>query len=263
MGLLDIFKEKKTPLDAIKNSFRFLTLDYGFYLVTTEDRKDFKAEHFLVYRNDYSKLQLEICGDTNWFHCEIRRVINGEPAKYSDQENCIGFEDLAILESNYDYNHFDYYAFGGTGFEGVLRNTVKLFKRYKTFLTTDNWIDVKKIRQIKDEDFQKWAGNRIVPSPRAFFEELKKQAIALLKESGYNLLIDSDELSPFDSSGMVHHLTCEKGNKQIRITQVDWRDVYYMYQIEVNDKKVFEIDISDLEIDVSVARLLKGLKQQL
>jgi len=263
MGLLDIFKEKQTPLDAIKTSFRFLTLDYGFHLVRTENRKDFKAEHFLVYRNEYSNLQLEICGDTDWFHCEIRRVISGQPAKYSDEDNCIGFEDLAILESNYDYEHFDYYAGGRTGLDGVLRNTARLFKRYKTFLTTDNWIDVKKIRQIKDEDFQKGTGNRIVPSPRAFFEELKKQAIALLKESGYSLLIDSSELSPFDKSGMVYHLTWEKGNKQIKITQVDWRDDYYKYQIEMNGKKVFEIDISGQVIDVSVARLLIGLKQQL
>ncbi len=87
-----------------------------------------------------------------WFHCEIRRLINGLPARYSDKENCIGFEGLAILESNNKYEHFDYYIGGSTGLRSVLTNASKLFKRHKTFLTTDNWIDVKKIEQLKDDN---------------------------------------------------------------------------------------------------------------
>jgi len=58
MGLLDFFKTK-TPLDEIKNSFRFLTAKYGFQLINEEIRTDFKAMHFLVYCNKFSKLQLE------------------------------------------------------------------------------------------------------------------------------------------------------------------------------------------------------------
>jgi hypothetical protein len=262
MGLLDIFKEK-TPLDEIKNTFRFLTSDFGFQLVKTENRNEFKAKHFLVYRNDNSKLQLEICGDTSWFHCEIRRLINGQPAKYSDKDNCIGFESLAILESNNNYEHFDYYAGGTTGLNGVLTNTANLFKRYKTFLTTDNWIDVKRIEQLRDDDFEKKFGNRPDHSQPTFFGELKKQAIKLFTENEYQLLIDSDELSPFDSSGMIDFLTFEKANNQIKITQVDWRDDYFIYRIEVNGKKVFEIDIRNQDTSKAVERTLIKLKQQL
>ncbi len=262
MGLLDIFNTK-TPLDDIKNSFRFLTTEYGFQLIKTEQRPDFKAMHFLVYRNDTSKLQLEICGDTTWFHCEIRRLINGQPAKYSDKDNCIGFESLAILESNNKYEHFDYYAGGTTGLNGVLTNTENLFKRYKTFLTTDNWIDVKRIEQLRDDDFEKKFGNRPDHSRPTFFGELKKQAIKLFTKNEYQLLIDSDELSPFDSSGMVDSLTFEKGNNQIKITQVDWRDDYFIYRIEVNGKKVFEIDIRNQDTFKAVERTLIKLKQQL
>lgn len=262
MGLLDIFKEK-TPLDEIKNNFQFLTSDYGFQLVKTESRKDFKAQHFLVYRNDNSKLQLEICGDTSWFHCEIRRLINGQPAKYSDKDNCIGFESLAILESNNNYEHFDYYAGGSTGLEGVLTNTANLFKRHKAFLTTDNWVDVKRIDQLRDDEFQKQFGSRPGRSRHTFFGELKKQATIILLKNGYKLLVDSEELSPFDSSGMVDYLTFEKGNKQIKITQVDWRDHYFLYRIEVNEKKVFEIDITNQDINKTVDKTIGKLKQQL
>jgi hypothetical protein len=262
MGLLDIFKAE-TPLDKIKNTFRFLTSDYGFELLMTEKREEFKAKHFLIYRNVNSKLQLEICGDTTWFHCEIRRLINGQPAKYSDKENCIGFESLAILESNNKYEHFDYYAGGTTGLDGVLVNTANLFKRHKAFLTTVNWIDVKKIEQLKDDNFQKKFGSRPDHNRPTFFGELKKQATKLLIGNGYKLLIDSDELSPFDNSGMVYFLTFKKGSKRIKITQVDWRDDYFIYRIEVNDKNVFEIDIRNQDIRKAVDRTLGKLKQQL
>lgn len=262
MGLLDIFNIK-TPLEDIKNSFRFLTTEYGFQLIKIEQRPDFKAMNFLVYRNDISKLQLEICGDTTWFHCEIRRLINGQPAKYSDKDNCIGFESLAILESSNKYEHLDYYTGGTTGLNGVLTNTTNLFKRYKTFLTTDNWIDVKRIEQLRNDDFEKKFGNRPDHSRPTFFGELKKQAKKLFTENEYQLLIDSDELSPFDSSGMVDLLIFKKGNNQIKITQVDWRDDYFIYRIEVNGKKVFEIDIRKQDTFKAVERTLIKLKQQL
>ena len=62
---------------------------------------------------------------------------------------------------------------------------------------------------------------------------------------------------------MVDYLTFEKGNKQIKITQVDWRDHYFLYRIEVNEKKVFEIDITNQDINKTVDKTIGKLKQQL
>lgn len=262
MGLLAIFNER-TPLNKIKSTFRFLTTDYGFQLIKEEDRADFKARHFLIYRNDYSKLQLEICGDTSWFHCEIRRLIIQQPAKYGDKDNCIGFESLAILESNNNYNHLDYYAGGSIGLEGVLTNTANLFKRNKEFLTTDCWIDIKRVEQLRDNEFQKRYGIRPDHSRPTFFGELKRQAISFLLDNGYTILLDSDELSPFDSTGMVSYLIFKKGIKQIKITQADWRDDYFIYRIEVNNNLVFDIDIRNHNIDTAVDKTLSKLKEQL
>ena len=262
MGLLNIFKNK-TSLDDIKKAFHFLTADYGYHLIKTEIRTDFIAINFLVYRNDTSKLQLEVCGDTTWFHCEIRRLINGQPAKYSDRENCIGFEALAVLESNNNYEHFDYYAGGSTGLHGILTNTASLFKLHKEFLTTHNWIDVKKIERLKDDDFEKSFGKRPDQNMPTFFGELKKQVTVLIRANGYKLLVDSDELSPFDKSGTVSYLTFQKGDKVIKITQADWRDDYFIYNIEVNGNKVFDIDIRNQDTYNAVNRILIKLKQQL
>lgn len=264
MGLLDFLKPKtETPLKDIKQSFNFLTVEFGFQLIKTELRTDFKAQHFLVYRNDTSKLQIEICGDTTWFHCEIRRLINGQPAKYSDKQNCIGFEDLAILESKNNYEHFDYYSSGSTGLHGVLNSTINLFRRHKTFFTTDNWINVEKIEELKNAAFEKQFGKRPGNNTPIFFEELKKQAKTLFSNNAYELLVDSDELSPFDKTGIVNYLTFQKGDKQIKITQADWRDDYFVYRIEVNRNKVFEINITNKDTNKAVDRTLGKIKQHL
>ena len=275
MGLLDFFKRKneeiperkdeETPvrkneealLEEIKAAFGFLTSDYGFQLITTEIRKEYKAENFLVYRNDTSKLQLEICGDENWFHCEIRRLLNGQPAKYSDEDNCIGFESLAALESNVNYEHLDYFAGGRLGLNGVLKNTVALFKRHKEFLTTDMWFDVNRVEYLEHPEVIK------LDCPLAFFGLLKKQATKLLSENGYELIMDRDELPPFNSDGMVFFLIFGKGERTIKIKQVDWRDLYYVYQIEVNKKKVSRIDVYDLDRHTGVERILEELTRLL
>jgi hypothetical protein len=262
MGLPDILKDK-TPLDDINMTFRFLITEYNFQLVKAGKTENFKAKYFAVYRNDNSKLQIEICGDISWFHCEIRRLINGQPAKYSDSDNCIGFESLAVLESNNNYEHLDYYAYGSTGLKGVLENTAKLFKRHQSFFTMDNWIDVKRIEQLRDDDFEKKYGKRPDHNKPTFFGEFKKQATKLLADNGFKLLVDSDELSPFDSSGMADYLTFHKDNKQIQISQLDWRDDYFVYYIRVDNKKVFEIDISTLDIDKAVEKTLKELTKHL
>lgn len=128
MKLFDqIFKTR--TLDKIKKGFDFLIKDFGFKLHSAKKVDDFLAEYFLVYRNDKSEKQIEICADESWFHIEIRRLINGNPANYNDTENCISFEDLAIWESENNYDHFDYYAGGQNGLEEVIDNTADLFKR--------------------------------------------------------------------------------------------------------------------------------------
>jgi hypothetical protein len=249
-----------TPLDEIRTAFQFLTTDYRFQLVRTEVRSDFKARHFLVYRNDDSKKQLEVCGDTSWFHCEIRRLVDGQPSKYSDKENCIGFESLAILESNNNYEHLDYFAGGLSGLRGVLKNTASLFQRYREFFTTANWIDVRKIQQLRDDDFEKTFGIRPDDSQPTFFGELKKKVNELLAQNGYDLLVDSDELSPFESSGQYEHLIFIKADKRIKICQADWRDDYFIYRIELNGQKVFEIDIRDQDTFKVVIKTSEVLK---
>jgi len=262
MGLLDnIFK--KTNLDQIKTSFHFLTSDFHFELLQAEKVENYRADNFLVYRNDQSKIQIEICADESWFHCELRRIVNGHPAKYSDKSNNVSFEDLAILESNHKYDHFDYYTGGSTGLTGVLKNTANLLRRNSKFLTADNWIDVQKIETLKDQEFARQFGKIPDKTKPTFFSKIKSSSIKLLNESGYKLTLDSDEVSPFDQNSMTDKLVFQNDNKKIEIAQVDWRDDYFIYKLVKNDTKMFDIDISKIDLDKAVELMTNKLKANL
>lgn len=262
MRLLDnIFK--KTTLDQIKTSFHFLTRDFHFELLRAEKVENYRADNFLVYRNDQSKIQIEICADESWFHCELRRIVNGQPAKYSDKSNNVSFEDLAVLESNHKYDHFDYYMGGSTGLAGVLKNTANLLRRNSTFLTTDNWIDVEKIENLKDQEFARQFGEIPDNSKPTFFSKIKSISINLLTDNCYQLTLDSDEVSPFDQNSMTDKLVFKNGNKKIEIAQVDWRDDYFIYEVLKNNTKVFDIDISKIDLDKAVELTTNKLKAYL
>ncbi len=267
MGLFGIFQttSKKNLLDEIKSAFNFLLTDFSFKIVETEklDRYKYKGEYLITYRNDKSKLQLEICADENWFHCEIRRLLNGHPAKYSDKENCTGFEALAILESNNNYEHMDYFAGGSNGLKKVLNNTANLFHRNQAFFTTDSWLETKRIKQLQDEELQNKFGFK--PSENenepTYFGELKKEAIKFLTANGFKIISDSEDFSPFYRNGMVTNITFNDGSKKIKLTQQDWRDEYYLYNIELNNNVIFVMNIREhQDINEAVQLTMKKLK---
>lgn len=92
---------------------------------------------------------------------------------------------------------------------------------------------------------------------------MKSQANELLLRRGYTLLVDSDELSPFDKTGMIQYLIFQKADRQIEIKQADWRDDYFIYIIEIHGTKLFEIDIRNKETFEAVESTIEKLKQLL
>ena len=257
MNILKFFKpqKKESSVDLIGKTFGFLVQDFSFELIKTESSRNYKGEHLFVYRNKSSNIQIEISADETWFHCEIRRIIDGEPAKYSDKGNCIGFEDLAKLESNNNYDHFDYVV-TGKGLEVILENTAKLLKRHQDILTTEKWIDTKRIEQLEDEEFQakfgfKPSDNKNKPT---FFGLVKSHALKLL-DNGYRLILDSSELPPYNRDSTTKKIILGNGKVTLKISQRGWRDDYSNYYLEINEQEMFEINLknySDIETAVQM-----------
>ena len=254
---------KTITLDKIKNGFDFLVKDFGFKLLSAKQVDNYRADFFLVFRNDNSGIQIEICADKSWFHSIIRRMINGNPADYKDSENCLSFEDIAIWESENNYDHFDYFAGGQNGLEGVINNTAKLFKRNQKLLTTNVWLDTNKIQKLKDKDFENKFGKLPDKNKPTYFGKLKREIKELLVDSDLQFVLDSDNVSPFDENSMTDKLILEAKNSKIEISQKDWRDDYFIYELFKNDKKVFEIDISKIEINRAVELTINKIKANL
>jgi hypothetical protein len=259
-----IYPDNNSTLDLIMTTFKFLEHDFAFELIRVEtNKKEFRANNFLIYLNVDSCKQVEICADESWFHCEIRRIVFNQPVKYNDKYNCIGFEDLAILESNNKYEHLDYFAGGKNGLKRVLKNTANLFYRYADFFKTNKWFDTVRIEEIKNIDFIGKFGKTVQRQELSYFEKLKEKCNKLLYENGYDLVLDSRELSPFNIDSMTNKLIYQKQNIEIIIKQIDWRDLNNIYRVTKQNRELFEIDISSLEIDDAVEMTLGKLKEEI
>lgn len=220
--------------------FQFLVDEFG-YTYSASQLKDLQV---LFYRNNNNAKQLEIAYSDGYFHCEIRRLIDGKPAKYRDNLNSISHEDLAIFESDNKHDHFDYFAGGSLGLKGVVKNVVALFKRQKQFFTTAEWIDSTKIQQLKDEEFEQKFGSLPNRDVKPFFDLLREEAITILKKKGYAIIKDSKEGAPYDHDNYLQHIIFFRLYNKIVISQLDWRDDYNTYYIMRNNRKLLEVNIS-------------------
>ena len=144
-----------------------------------------------------------------------------------------------------------------------MKNTANLLRRNSTFLTTDNWIDVQKIENLKDQEFARQFGKIPDKSKPTFFSKIKSSSIKLLSDNGYQLTLDSDEVSPFGQNSMTDKLVFQKENKKIEIAQVDWRDDYFIYKLVKNDTKIFDVDINKIDLDKAVELMTNKLKANL
>ncbi|MBP7409647.1 MAG: hypothetical protein KA941_12895 [Flavobacteriales bacterium] len=225
-----------------------LTRELGYSLIKAVVDPELTAENLLVYRNEQAEKQLEISADDGYFHCEIRRLLHGNPAPYIDKNNCIGFEDLATLESNGTHDHLAYFAGGANRLKGVLATTISLFNRHRDLLSTNAWVDTRRLSEI-----QRAAIERILKRPiseghekrESFFESMKRTTSELLIPQGYGLAFDNKTLPPYHGRRRPDCVSFEKGNTLVELFQEDWRDTYYMYHVQVQGMTVASIDDTD------------------
>jgi hypothetical protein len=238
--MLNLFK-KKTELDILRKEFSFLENDFGYNLIISETSKFYKGNNLLIYRNDIAEKQIEICGGSSFFHCIIRRISRQELFPYSNRVENVGFEDLAIID-NPKYDHFDFYAGGSTGVNGVSRNTVSLFKRQKDFLINKKWIDLGEVQSLKNGELKSRFKPVVNNKPKFFIEKVK----AMIDEefNDFKLTFYNEVLPFYHNDSTLGKLQYEWNGQTILIEQYDWRDCPEIYSVFLNEKKIKETDIS-------------------
>ena len=239
---------KQTYLDDIKNQFHFLVSDLHYDIVAVADpciESDGSSSdrHVVYYRNGQADLQIEIAGSGSWFHCELRRVVQGKPLPYSNALNSMGFETFAEIEK--DHNHENYVVVH-VGWEQVLLNTANLIKRHKPFFVSGEWNDHDLLGRLKeysarnDFHFKPSHGNR----ENRFFSKLKSEVAPLFEAEHFHIVLDSSELPPFDTTGMVDFVKYKNAHQTFTISQKDWRDFPFVYCIIKDGRTILEVDLT-------------------
>lgn len=239
-------KESKSLID-IKQHFDFLVSEFNYeltkisspFIYSDGSKSD---RHVCIFINDMNKLQLEIIGGNQWFHCHLRKYTYGSPSPYNDNKNSFGFQTFAKIEKTYD--HKDYVVLH-VGWEKVLQNTVDLIRRHKSFFSSEQEDEIDLFDQVKYyakqnnfefNDLWEEIGN-------PFFLNLIDQISPILNSNGYHLLRQSSTLAPYDETGLVDFVEYQNNKTLIRIAQSDWRDAPYIYCLIKNNKLIFELDL--------------------
>ena len=241
---------------TIDHELSFLRTDLGYALIRTEVNVEYCGANLLVYRSEKAAKQLEISADDGYFHCEIRRIIAGRPAGYEDGNNCIGFESLAVLESNGDYEHMDYFAGGSNGMNGVLRTTVALFRCHAAWLAGDAWIDLERLRTLRPY---------LVDNGPSVFDQLVSAVKLALDPMGCTITWQNKLLPSYHQDSHPDRIILKAAGHQVEIKQNDWRDDYMRYTVRVDGTAVHTIDYTDgLPHDEraqrTIAAVLKALR---
>ena len=252
MGLFSKKRPKKEDsiIQEIEHEMSFLIDSCNFDII----EKSIFQRRIVIYRNNF--VQIEFAAEQSYFHCELRRLINDIPSKYSDKNNSIGFEDIAIIESNHSYNHLDYFA-GGSNMTKVLKNTRDLLARNHEIISTNKWIDTNLLHKLKDDHYLKTFGiKRTQKTP--FIELVNEIMDKHLVPLGFKKVFDSRNIAPYDPRAMVKQIEYQKGKKKLNISQVDWRVYYYIWELKYNNKSVLQIDFKKIKIQREALILLEN-----
>jgi hypothetical protein len=221
---------------TIDHQLSFLRTDLGYALIRSEVNAEYNGANLLVYRSEMAAKQLEISADDGYFHCEIRRIIAGRPAAYEDLKNSIGFESLAVLESNGNYEHMDYFAGGSHGLNGVLKTSAALFRRHSAWLAGDAWIDLERLRTLRPY---------LVNDGPSVFDQLVSAVKLALDPMGCSITWHNKLLSSYHKDRYPDRVILKAAGHQVEIKQNDWRDDYMRYTVRVDGTAVHSIDYTD------------------
>lgn len=223
--------------------FGFLLTEFGMHRVAIPPSFYRMDKYVRILKNKF--VQVELAGSKNYFDAEIRRLFDGQPRPYRDKDNNIGFEKLSVLLTNKTDAHLAYHS-SAVGWDKALGYAAALLRQSRQVFTSEQWVDTKRLQQLEDEEFfKKWGfkPGENSNTPR-FFDIVKTKATDILGKKGFRKTLDSDDIPPYDSESMVEKVVFERPGTKIKIAQLDWRDNYNTYYIELNGKQQLEADIA-------------------
>jgi len=188
----------------------------------------------LAYRNLRAARQVEVSGNPAGYgtHCEIRRLLDGEPGEYGAHSIAI-WELRMVREPGRDPDE-------PMERDAALRRNASLLRRHEDILGGTGWIDRDRIERVVNDE---WFGKLgIFPPGRdapSMLDIARRHAAVLVKAHGFALEFDSDALSPHETQ-MWRELRYRRGDTTIRIVNSDIR-VQSEWSVEMNDRTITEL----------------------
>src|SRR5688500_6654775 len=171
----------------LKERFAFLTDDFqyspAFEIPAAEDT------YIIAFRSDAAERQVEVSGRSmgSRFHCEIRRLIDGEPGSY-ETDSVAHAELERVREPNTTDEVY-------RSFEEDVAHTIALLRRHGDLLRGESWVEKSDIDDAFNRDFFErhgWTPSD-EPSP-GWLVEARKIGSVLVERHGFELVFDSDTL---------------------------------------------------------------------
>ena len=188
----------------------------------------------LGYRHAGAGRQVEVSGDALSYgtHCEIRRLLNGEPGVYGPHSIAI-WELRMVREPGQDIDE-------SLERDDALRRNVALLQRHEDILLGTGWIDRDHIDKIVIRAWSRRLGIRMDRNEPTMLDVARNHAAVLVKIHGFALEFDSGDLSPHESQ-MWRQLLYRRGATTIRIANTDIR-VPHEWSVELNGHRVSELE---------------------
>ena len=188
----------------------------------------------LGYRNPRAARQVEVSGNPEGYgtHCEIRRLLDGEPGEYGPHSIAI-WELRMVREPGQDPDE-------PQERDAALRRNTALLRRHEDILDGTGWIDRDHIERVVSGE---WFGKLgIFPPGRdepSMLDVARRHADLLVKAHGFTLEFDSDALSPHETQ-MWRELRYRRGDTTIRIVNSDIR-VQLEWSLQMNGRSITEL----------------------
>ena len=199
----------------LKESFGFLTNELGYSEpVDVPARED---AFIIAFRNTAAERVVEVSGQHGGdrFHCEIRRMVNGEPGSYG--EHSISHAELERVREPEAAAVFVYRSF-----EEAVDHNAALLRRHADLLRGESWIERAEIDAAFDRDFFEEFGFTSDHEWPGWLAEAREVASVLVERLGFELVFDSDTLSPHEIQ-LWYTLVYQRGETTVEIVLDDFR----------------------------------------
>jgi len=237
--------------NVIFKYFDFIADDYG-YERCFADQHTQNDISVVIYENNSFRKRVEIAvSRKGYYYVIIRYLIDGKYSEYNNPLYSIDINVLYWLKVNaYDMEN----SFRSSDADYFLK-AHDLLLEYKSFLSSEQWIDIAQYVKIMDKHYLTVSGHKWLTEEVSIQQEFENALVNTFKQ--IKIVYNSERQPPYDYTGGWNTSKYELNNHMIIFKMPDWRDSN-LYEVTVDDEVSYQIDTSN-DYKKGIRRILEGI----